>query len=129
VTLDENTERVSGNNVKLKWRTNENAIFQCAVDSLFNNRDCGSGTASEVILTDLEDGPHTVWIKAVDELGNRAPWKKHTWTVGEWFLHNTLFRFSTWPHFDHSFFGFLGLKLNRILEPERGQECSLIFHG
>ena len=32
VTLDENTERVSGHNVTLKWTSNEYAIFKCAVD-------------------------------------------------------------------------------------------------
>ena len=83
VTLDENTGRVSGNNVTLRWRTNEFAIFQCAVDSIFDNRDCGSGTDSEIALTDLYDGPHTIWIKAVDALGNDAPWKQHDWNVGE----------------------------------------------
>ena len=83
MTLDENTERVSGNNATLKWRTNEYAIFQCAVDSIFDDRDCGSGMASEIVLSDLEDGPHTVWIKAVDALGNIAQWKKHSWTVGK----------------------------------------------
>ena len=83
MTLDENTQRVSASNVTLIWRTNENAIFQCAVDTIFDNRDCGAGRASELELTNLGEGPHTIWIKAVDELGNIAPWKKHTWNVGE----------------------------------------------
>ena len=82
VTLDENTARVSAHNVTLRWRANENAIFQCAVDSIFDNRDCGAGRSGELKLTGLEDGPHTVWIKAEDELGNIAPWTKHTWRVG-----------------------------------------------
>ncbi|XP_028410633.1 uncharacterized protein LOC114533322 [Dendronephthya gigantea] len=81
VTLDENTERVSAHNITLKWRANENAIFQCAVDSIFDNRDCGAGRSGELKLKDLSDGFHTVWIKAEDVLGNVAPWTKHTWRV------------------------------------------------
>ena len=83
VTLDENSERVSGRSVTIKWRANENAIFRCSVDNVFDDRDCGSGLDSQIKLTDLEDGEHSVWIKATDTLGNLAPWKKHTWVVGK----------------------------------------------
>ena len=93
MTLDENTERVSGHNVTIKWRANENAHFQCAVDSIFNNIECGFGQDSQIKLSNLDDGPHTIWIKAVDELGNIAPWKKHTWNVGESPYVNVLFNF------------------------------------
>ena len=95
LTLDENTERVSGHNVTLKWRSNEYAIFKCAVDSIFDDRDCGSGRDSEIKLSNLDDGPHTIWIKANDELGNIAPWKKHTWNVGELSCKNVEFSSSS----------------------------------
>ena len=81
--MDVGLPPVSAGNVTLKWTSDEDATFQCAIDDIFANQDCGIGVNGEFRLTNLPDGDHTVWIKAVDKLGNAAPWVKHSWLVGK----------------------------------------------
>lgn len=81
ITMDANLPTVSSNNVTIKWTSSEPATFECAVDSIFNNVDCGFGEDGDLVLTNLDEGQHTVWVKAVDDLGNHANWARHSWLV------------------------------------------------
>lgn len=65
------------------WNSNEDAIFQCAIDDVRTLFDCGSGRRRTWQTPRLSDGEHTFYLLAQDDVGNEASSVTKTFTVGE----------------------------------------------
>lgn len=66
----------------LTWKTNEDSMFECALDDPKKFEDCGNGWFGQRRLTSLTEGPHTFYVRARDYLGNIVAPISHSWIVG-----------------------------------------------
>ena len=66
------------------WSSNEDAVYQCAIDDVRTLFNCGSGRRRTWQTPRLSDGEHTFYLLAQDTVGNEAFPLTKTFTVGEW---------------------------------------------
>jgi hypothetical protein len=66
----------------LKWTSNEKAVFHCSLDNS-DFVDCGEGVTSRWLGSALEDGEHTLKVRATDDAGNIATPQPWTWKTGK----------------------------------------------
>jgi hypothetical protein len=69
--------------IVFSWSSNEDAVYQCAIDDPRRLFKCGSGRASTWRTPPLSDGEHAFYLIALDTVGNKASPKRNTFTVGE----------------------------------------------
>ena len=72
---------LTNDNALLKWTSNENAVFHCSLDKA-DYVNCGEGFSSQWVGADLEDGEHTLEVRATDDAGNIATPQPWTWKAG-----------------------------------------------
>ena len=65
------------------WSSDEDAIYQCAIDDLLTLFNCGSGKNGTWRSPPLNDEEHTFYLLAQDTVGNEASPVTKTFTVGE----------------------------------------------
>ena len=81
-----NTPTLSNENTTISWHYNEEASSFCVLQtpSNLNTVPCSN---EMVILTDLQDGYHTLYVQGTDSSNNTATTVQLAWTVGMIFLY------------------------------------------
>ena len=71
------------NSITIRWRANENSVYQCAVDDITKAVNCGSGRLGTWRTPPITYGEHTFYLLAKDNVGNIAEILSRKWTAGE----------------------------------------------
>lgn len=84
MTISEPFPRKTSNSVlRIRWTSDENARFQCAVDETKNTVSCGYGKEGQWETPLLPDGEHTFYLTPRDQFGNSGPTVSRKWSVGK----------------------------------------------
>lgn len=81
VTCDKPPKQTNGV-VLLRWTSNENSVFHCSLGGL-PYKNCGQGLMSQWTGSALDDGEHTLKVRATDDAGNIATPTPCSWQVGK----------------------------------------------
>lgn len=71
------------NSVTIRWRSNENSVYQCAVDDITKAVNCGSGRQGTWRTPVMTDGEHIFYLVSKDTVENRGATLSRKLTVGE----------------------------------------------
>lgn len=65
------------------WVSDEEAVYECAIDLAESGTKCGSGVRGNWNSPQLSDGTHTFYIFATDRNGNQANPVEYKWEIGK----------------------------------------------
>ena len=82
LTFDKPLKTLSNGPMAIKWMSNELARFKCGLNPE-RLEQCGSGTRGREYRRDLRDGTYSLYVGAVDQIGNEAKMIKHTFRIGK----------------------------------------------
>jgi hypothetical protein len=83
VTFPAGQPRVTNSKPIFRWKSSENASFQCGIDNSFNLVECGQGINGHWTGSNIPDGQHVFIVIGKDDFGNWGRYAQHRFTVGE----------------------------------------------
>ena len=66
----------------VRWTSDEEAKYYCAVDDVTRPVLCGYGKEGQWTTPTMPDGEHTFFLIPEDKLGNKAPSLSRKWSIG-----------------------------------------------